>query len=57
MQVNGKMRGKVEVPAGDKCTQDMAMEAARADDGVAKYLEARRGPEPHFAAFVAAGVI
>ena len=33
------------------------IEAVSTEPGVAKYLEARRGPEPHFAAFVAAGVI
>ena len=42
---------------GDHPRLAALVEAVSTEPGVAKYLEARRGPEPHFAAFVAAGVI
>ncbi|TVP73966.1 MAG: leucine--tRNA ligase [Gemmatimonadales bacterium] len=37
VQVNGKVRGTVELPAG--ATEEAAMEAARAEPNVARYLE------------------
>jgi len=37
VQINGKKRGQVKVPAG--CDEDTAMAAARAEAGVARWLE------------------
>ena len=37
IQVNGKVRGKIEVNADD--TQDMVREKAMADENIAKFLE------------------
>ncbi|MFC1529713.1 leucine--tRNA ligase [Gemmatimonadota bacterium] len=41
LQVNGKLRGEVEVPAADAAEQSVMLDAARGHENVARYLEGK----------------